>query len=127
MSELLAQRREPSPLRDVTFSQLTSKQVYEAACEGDPIARAAFDTTARILGMKLADAVAHTSPEAIFLSGGLAGAGELLFMPTRRYLEEFLFTPYRGKVQLLRSELPEGSGAVLGAAALAWHEVDKTS
>lgn len=125
VSELLGQRREPSQLRDVSFNLLTSKLVYESACEGDPIALAAFDTTARILGMKLADAVAHTGPEAIFLSGGLAAAGDLLITPTRRYLEEFLFTPYKGKVQLLRSELPEGSGALLGAAALAWHEVDK--
>jgi glucokinase len=127
VSELLAQRNDPSPLREVSFSQMSSKQIYEAACVGDPIAVAAFDTTARILGMKLADAVAHTSPEAIFLSGGLAAAGDLLIVPTRRNLEEFLFTPYRGKVKLLRSELPEGSGAVLGAAALAWHEVDKTT
>lgn len=123
--ELQAQRRDPSRLRDVSFNHLTSKQIYEAACEGDPIAVAAFDTTGRILGMKLADAVAHTSPEAIFLSGGLAAAGDLLIAPARRYLEEFLFSPYKGKVKLLRSELPEGSGAVLGAAALAWHEVDK--
>lgn len=125
VSELLGQQREPSQLRDVSFNQLTSKLVYDSACEGDSIALAAFDATARILGMKLADAVAHTGPEAIFLSGGLASAGDLLITPTRRYLEEFLFTPYRGKVQLLRSELPEGSGALLGAAALAWHEADK--
>jgi glucokinase len=125
VSELQAERRDSSRLREVSFNDLTSKQIYEAACGGDQIALAAFDATARILGMKLADAVAHTSPEAIFLSGGLAAAGDLLIVPTRRYLEEFLFTPYKGKVQLLRSELPEGSGAVLGAAALAWHEVDK--
>ncbi|MDD2308164.1 MAG: ROK family protein [Desulfuromonadaceae bacterium] len=125
VSELLGQRRDPSTLRETCFSQLTSKMIYEAACAGDSIALAAFDFTARILGMKLADAVAHTSPEAIFLSGGLAAAGDLLLAPTRRYLEEFLFTPYRGKVKLLRSGLPESSGAVLGAAALAWHEVDK--
>lgn len=124
--ELLAQRRDHSQLRDVSFNRLTSKQVYETARRGDSIALAAFDAAARILGMKLADAVAHTSPEAIFLSGGLAAAGDLLLAPTKRYLEEFLFRPYKGKVQLLRSELPEGSGAILGAAALAWHEVDKT-
>jgi len=123
--ELQAERRDPGRLRDVSFNALTSKQIYEAAREEDPIALAAFDATARILGMKLADAVAHTCPEAIFLSGGLAAAGDLLIAPTRRYLEEFLFTPYKGKVKLLRSELPEGKGAVLGAAALAWHEVDK--
>lgn len=123
--ELLGQRREPSRLRNESFNSLTSKQISDAAGGGDPIALAAFDATSRILGMKLADAVAHTGPEAIFLSGGLAAAGDLLVMPTRRYLEEFLFNPYKGKVRLLRSELPEGSGALLGAAALAWHEVDK--
>jgi glucokinase len=123
--ELLAQRREHSSLRDLSFNRLTSKLIYEAACGGDQIALAAFDAAARVLGMKLADAVAHTGPEAIFLSGGMAAAGDLLITPTRRYLEDFLFTTYKGKVQLLRSELPEGSGAVLGAAALAWHDLDK--
>lgn len=125
VAELLAERDEPCPLRDVEFSRLTSKQIHEAACVGDPIALTAFDTAARILGMKLADAVAHTGPEAIFLSGGVAAAGDLLLVPARRYLEEFLFTPYKGKVKLLLSELPAGKGAILGAAALAWHEVDK--
>lgn len=120
--ELLGQRLEPSRLRDASFNSLTSKQIFDAADGGDPIALAAFDATSRILGMKLADAVAHTGPEAIFLSGGLAAAGDLLITPTRHYLEEFLFSPYRGTVQLLRSELPEGSGALLGAAALAWQE-----
>ncbi|MDD2899568.1 MAG: ROK family protein [Desulfuromonadaceae bacterium] len=123
--ELLAQRCESSVLRNINFEQMTSKKIYEAACAGDQIALAAFDKTARTLGMKLADAVAHTGPEAIFLSGGLAAAGDLLVVPVRRYLEEFLFTPYKGKVKLLLSGLPEGNGAVLGAAALAWQEVDK--
>ena len=123
VAELLAERPDPSSLRDVGCDQLTSKQVYEAACGGDPIALAAFDSAARILGMKLADAVAHTSPEAVFLAGGVAAAGDLLLIPARRYLEEFLFNPYKGRVKLLRSGLPEGRGAVLGAAALAWHEV----
>lgn len=126
-SELLAQRLDPSSLRETCFNRLTSKLIFEAACEGDSIALGAFDLTARILAMKLADAVAHTSPEAIFLSGGLAAAADLLILPTARYLEEFLFTPYKGKVKLLMSDLPEGSGALLGAAALAWHEVDRAS
>jgi glucokinase len=123
--ELLEKRPEPSRFRDTGVKELTSKQIYEAACEGDFIALYAFDMTARTLGMKLADAVAHTSPEAIFVTGGLSAAGDLLFKPTRRYMEEFLFRPYKGKVKLLRSELIGGSGAILGAAALAWSEVDK--
>jgi len=122
-SALMAERLEPSILRDLSYTQLTSKIIYEAAIQGDGIALAAFDATARILGMKLADAVAHTGPEAIFLYGGLATAGDLLLSPTRRYMEQDLFISYRGKVLLLRSGLPEESGAVLGAAALIWHEL----
>ena len=121
---LLAERREPSPLRELSYQQMTAKMVAEAARAGDIIALAAFEATARVLGMKLADAVAHTGPEAIFLSGGLASAGELLLTPTRRHLDEFLFTPYRGTVRLLLSEMPEGVSAIMGAAALIWHEID---
>ena len=123
---LLAERRDPSPLREVSYQQLTAQQVFAAAGAGDAIALAAFEATARILGMKLADAVAHTGPEAIFLAGGLATAGELLLTPTQRTLEEFLFSAYQGKVRLLLSALPEGTGAILGAAALIRHEIDKS-
>jgi glucokinase len=124
---LLAERLEPSPLREVSYQQLTAQKVFLAAAAGDTIALAAFAATARILGMKLADAVAHTGPEAIFLAGGLAGAGELLLTPTQRTLEEFLFSAYQGKVRLLLSEIPEGVGAVIGAAALIWNEIEKVS
>jgi hypothetical protein len=37
--------------------------------------------------MKLANAVAHTSPEAIFLTGGIAAAGVLLLKHSQRYME----------------------------------------
>jgi glucokinase len=124
---LLAERLEPSPLRALSSQQMTAMKIFESARAGDVIALAAFEATARILGMKLADAVAHTGPEAIFLTGGLASAGELLLIPTQRSLEEFLFTAYKGKVRLLLAETPEGTGAIMGAAALIWHEIDKGS
>lgn len=120
---LLAERCDPSALREVSYQQLTAKKVYESARQGDVIALAAFAATGQVLGMKLADAVAHTRPVAIFLAGGLAQAGDLLLTPTRRALEVFLFTPYRGKVQLLPSALPEGVGALLGGAALIWRDL----
>jgi glucokinase len=120
---MLAERNEASPLRGLSFPEMTSKRIFEAAREGDAIALAVFDRTARILGMKLADAVAHTSPEAIFLAGGLAAAGDILFEPTRRYLDEFLCGLYRGTVKLLPSKLKAGDSAILGAAALIWNEL----
>lgn len=122
---LLAERRDDSLLRSFSFRELNAKMVFDAACSGDRLALAAFDQTARLLGMKLADAVAHTSPEAIFLCGGLAEAGELLLQPAQGYMNEYLLPVFRGKVKLKVSGLPSGTSAVLGAAALAWHHLEQ--
>ncbi len=121
--ELLARRSDSSPLRAMSPPEITSKRIYELAAGGDALALEAFDQTARILGMKLADAVAHLSPEAIFLTGGLAGAGNLLIKPTAQYMNEYLFRIYRGTVKVLPSVMPPGSSAILGAAALIIHEL----
>jgi glucokinase len=123
--KLLTEKVTPSELRDISFNDLTGKMISEAARKGDKIAQEAFELTGRILGVKLADTVAVTNPEAIFLSGGLANAGELIFEPTQRYMNENLFPAYKGKVKLLQSSLLESNSAVLGAAALAWRELDE--
>lgn len=123
--ELLAESREESPLRHIAFDELTAKKLADAALKGDKVARAAFDRTARILGMKLADAVTHTSPEAIILFGGLANAGDLIIGPTKMYMEEFMLNIFRNKVKILPSGLTEGNTAVLGASALIWKELER--
>jgi len=82
-----------------------------------------FDFTAKILGRQLADAVAFTSPETIFLFGGLANAGNLLMQPLKRHFEDSLLQIFKGKIKLVFSALPEGDAAVLGAASLVWHEL----
>ncbi len=122
VSELLSTMNEPSKLRDVSFNELSARMIDIEARKGDIIALEAFDYTGEILGLKLSDAVAHTSPEAIFLFGGLAQAGELIFNPTKNYLEQYLLSIYKGKVELLPSELPPGDAAILGASALVWKE-----
>jgi glucokinase len=74
-----------------------------------------------MLGFKLADVVAHTDPEAIFLFGGLARAKELIFKPAKENMEENLLYIYKGKVKLLPSELDTRNAAVLGASSLIWN------
>ncbi len=120
---LLAERADESVLRSVSYHQLTSQAVYAAAQAGDPLARAAFTVTGQTLGVKLADAVAMTNPEAFIVSGGLAAAGELLLDPARQSMERNLLKLFRGRVRLLQSPLPDGLSGMLGAAALAWNEL----
>ena len=121
--ELMSMRNEESPLRDIPFSVMTSEDISRAAASGDSISLAAFDYTGKILAMKLADAVAHTSPEAIFLFGGLVNSGQLIFAPVRKYIDEYLLQVYRGRVKILPSRLPGANAAVAGACALVWKEI----
>jgi glucokinase len=118
--KILADKLEPSELRKYSFDELDSKKIYEAAMRGDELALRAFEHTGAMLGFKLADVVAHTNPEAIFLFGGLALAKELIFEPARENMEKNLLNIYRGKVKLLPSELSTQNAAVLGASSLIW-------
>lgn len=121
--KLLADMTEDSPLRDISFNELTAAMITELALKGDAIACAAFDETSRLLGQKLSDMVAIFSPEAIFLLGGLAKAGDLIFKPTKKYMENYMFQVFRNKVEILPSALEGRNAAVLGASALAWKEL----
>ncbi len=123
--ELLAEYNGSSELSDYSFNQLNSKIIYEAAIRGDSIALKAFEITGEILGVKLADAVAHTSPEKIFLFGGLAKAGDYILKPTRESFERNLLKIYQNKIPIVMSSLPEGNVAVLGASALIWKELNQ--
>ncbi|MGE5348349.1 MAG: ROK family protein [Actinomycetota bacterium] len=122
--KIMADRLDDSELRKHSFDELDSKMIYEAARRGDPIALEAFEHTGAMLGFKLADVVAHTNPEAIFLFGGLALAKELIFEPAKRHMEQNLLYIYRDKVKLLPSELSTQNAAVLGASSLVWSTIE---
>ncbi len=123
--EMLATSRDESSLRDISFNQLTAKDIYEAAKSGDKVAISAFKYTGKLLGEALADAVAILSPQAIVIFGGLAQAGEILFAPTRKSMENNLLHFHKGKIKLIKSGLSEGNAAILGASALIWQELKK--
>ncbi len=123
--KIMADMLDDSELRRFSFEELDSKKIYEAARRGDHIALEAFEHTGAMLGFKLADVVAHTNPEAIFLFGGLALAKELIFEPAREHMEKNLLHIYRDKVKLLPSELSTQNAAVLGASSLVWSNIDQ--
>ena len=116
--ERLAESDEPSLLRGK--EDITSKDVYDAAVQGDKLALDIFDFTGRMLGRSFADFVAFSAPQAIVLFGGLARAGEFIFKPIREEMEANLVSIWKGKVELIPSALKESDAAILGASALAW-------
>ncbi|MEW6470195.1 MAG: ROK family protein [Bacteroidota bacterium] len=107
---------------ETAADSIDARYVFERARAGEEQAIEAFRFTGEVLGLALANSVTHTSPEAIFLFGGLTRAGRLLFGPVKQNLENNLLKVYRGKIKLLPSRLPESDAAVLGAASLIWNE-----
>lgn len=114
-----------SPLANVPYNDMTAKMVYDVAEKGDSLALEVFEHTGELLGRSLADTVHYLSPEAIFLFGGAAAAGEYIFKPTRESMERYLLPVYRNKVKILPSKLKAGSAGIVGASALVWKELDK--
>jgi glucokinase len=123
--ELLAEYNGKSELKKYAFDDLSSEMISEAANHGDPVALRAFEFTVELLTVKLADAIAHTSPEAIFLFGGLAKAGNLILDPLRKNLDDALLSCYRNKVKIIPSGLMDKNAAIMGSSALIWKELDK--
>jgi glucokinase len=119
---LLSDRRDDSMLRELKSTEITSRKVAEAAAAGDVIAREALDQTARMIALGIANAVMFSSPETIFLFGGLAQAGDALFVPVRKYADELVLPVFRGTFNIMPSGLPEARAAILGASALIWKE-----
>lgn len=123
VSLMISEMREDSILRDIPPSKLTSKQIAEAAAKKDPVAVKAMEYTAEKLGFGIVNSIVFTSPEAIFLFGGLAQAGEIIFAPVRKYLAKNNYVLFKNTVKILPSGISESNGAVLGSAALILNEL----
>jgi len=122
--EMLQNSNEDSLLRQIPADSIDSKKVFEAAVQGDTLARNIFEFTGQLLGLALANFVMFSSPEAIILFGGLTKAGDLILKPTRENMEDNLIQVFQNKVKILVSHLKEADAAILGASALVWEMQD---
>ena len=123
----IVRNSDPEAFNKYDSSKVDAKHIYEKALAVDENAFYAFNYTGEMLGLALANSVAYTSPEAIFLFGGLAQAGELLFNPTVLSFEKNLLNIYRDKIKILPSSLLENDAPILGAASLIWSELSGES
>ena len=119
--EYLASGNYPeSPLHALALEEITSKDVYDAAMQGDRLGNEVFAFTGRLLGESCADFATFSDPEAFIFFGGLTQAGDLLMNPIVKTYNETVFDNYKGTARFLISQLKDAEAALLGAAALAW-------
>ncbi len=98
---------------------LTGADITQAAQEGDPVALAAFNTTAEWLGAGIASLSVLLDPDCVVIGGGVIDAGEILLAPLRRALVRYM--PFAGKhpyPEIIAAQLGNQAGLV-GVADLA--------
>ena len=109
-----------SSLKKLPLEKLTSKTIYEAALQGDEVAREVFQFTGYCLGKAAAEFASISDPEAIILFGGVANAGDLILEPMKKSFYENSLHLYRNHTQLMISDINENDAAILGAASLVY-------
>lgn len=98
----------------------SSKDVCDAAMDGDAFAKEILEYTTDILGSALADFTCFSSPKAYVLFGGLAQSGQRFADKVKEQMEANMLSIYKNKVDILISSLQNENAAVLGSAATAF-------
>lgn len=118
--ELLASDKRDSLLRKLDPEKISSKDVYDAAKQGDELSLEIFNYTGTLLGRAFADFVKFSAPEAIVIFGGMAKSKEYFHGALVKSMNDNLMKVWKNKIQILYSSLKESDAAILGASALAW-------
>lgn len=115
-----AMESEPSPgilaLVNGDMSALTAHVVYEAARQGDPVARGVVRDTARFLGTGISNLINIFNPDTVVLAGGVTQAGEALMDPLCAEVKRRAFKPSVDACRIVLGQLPVSAG-VVGAVA----------
>lgn len=101
-------------------SELTSRDVCEAACSGEAYAIETFRRMGRYLGIAMAGLVDVLNPEMILIGGGAAGAWDLFIEHLRSEIRSRAFKHPAELLQIVRAELGDNAG-ILGAASVAFN------
>jgi len=107
--------------QEISYSveaNLTAADIYSKAKAGNISAAIAFDKFTDKLAVGVSNAILITSPEAVFIFGGLANAEEFVIEPLKEKVNSLLLANFRNKTKILKSSLPESDAAILGAASL---------
>lgn len=101
---------------DGQVDRLTAATVYEAANQGDSLAREIVRDTAVFLGAGIANLLNIFNPDVVVIAGGVTQAGERLFEPLRAEVKRRAFRPAVAACRIVPGSLP-GTAGVVGAVA----------
>lgn len=101
-----------------TLENISGNHITQAALNGDKLALQAYNRAGKYLGIALANFLHMLNPSIVIFGGGVSNAGELLFAPMRKSLEESLISPaYFENLTLTKAKLGDDVG-LKGSLAL---------
>jgi glucokinase len=101
------------------LESITSRDVSDAAAQGDLLAIETLARAGRYLGIAVANFLAAFDPSIVIFGGGASNSGAPLFEPFHASLREHIFNPtYLENLTFTRAALGDEAG-LLGAQALA--------
>lgn len=115
---------EPTALRNLERGAITSKRVFEAARDGDALARHIFHNVGWSLGLASGNLVNVLNAEMFVFGGAMSGAWEVLYDAILEGARASAMAMPLDKVRFVRAALGENAG-IIGAAGLALKEFGK--
>ncbi len=110
----LTEHDDDTVLRRIKVSRVTSKDVFDAARNGDEVALRLVDDFGKIMAQVLAQAACVINPQAFVIGGGMAKAGDILIDAIQKHFEKYAFHATRGTLFALAS-LGNAAGMYGGA------------
>ncbi|MFD7537939.1 ROK family protein [Streptomyces sp. NPDC059819] len=115
----IARRALDNGWRPGSDGDTSAAAVASAARSGDPVAVASFERAAQALAAGIAATATLVEIDIAVIGGGVAGAGEVLFAPLRRYLRDYATLSFVQHLTVAPALMGTDAGLV-GAAAAAW-------
>ena len=100
------------------LKEVTSEKVYQAAREGDAVARRVMKDMGRMLGIGIASLINIFNPERVVIGGGVKDAWPLFIGATHEEIMKRAFQVPAERTEIVPSSLGDDAGMV-GAAAVA--------
>lgn len=96
----------------------STQELLEAYKKGDGFAKEVWLKSVRQLGIGLASIANILSPEVIVIGGGIAQAGDDLFLPLNEFMKKFEWQPKGSTTSIVKAMFGDKAG-VIGAASFA--------
>jgi glucokinase len=109
----------------LSLEQCTPEALAKAAHAGDSVAKQLWAHIGMEIGVALANVVWLLNPDTIVLGGGVAKAGDLLFEPIRKTIQEVTMPTFYEGLKIVPAALGNDAGAI-GSASVALDSMPQT-